>query len=169
MPELIPITPQLAELYKEVRLRALQADPFGFGSTYAREAQFADEVWHERITRFDGIQKIGFLALDAGKLCGLVGCFLDEQDPTQATVISMWVAPSHRGTGLSSTLLDAIRTWAHSRGASTLRLTVVSSNNTAIKFYERYGFTKTGRTEPYPNDPQLFEFEMTRPTTDIKL
>jgi len=39
---------------------------------------------------------------------------------------------------------------------------VTSNNEPAIRFYERLGFTKTGRTEPYPNDASFFEVEMSR-------
>ena len=46
------------------------------------------------------------------------------------------------------------------RGIDELILTVTSVNNGAIRFYERLGFRMTGRTEPYPNDPAIFEHEM---------
>ncbi len=75
----------------------------------------------------------------------------------------MWVAPSHRRTGTGRILVDAIETWARSAGAHTLQLMVTSNNLPAISFYERLGFTKTGRTEPYPNDPALIEFQMSKP------
>ena len=37
---------------------------------------------------------------------------------------------------------------------------VTSSNDAAIRFYERLGFAKTGRVQPYPNDGALVEYEM---------
>jgi ribosomal protein S18 acetylase RimI-like enzyme len=37
---------------------------------------------------------------------------------------------------------------------------VTNSNQGAIAFYERQGFSLTGTTEPYPNDPSLIEYEM---------
>jgi len=42
-------------------------------------------------------------------------------------------------------------------------LMVTSNNDTAIRFYERLAFTKTGRAEPYPNDASVFEVEMSQP------
>jgi len=39
---------------------------------------------------------------------------------------------------------------------------VTSSNHAAMEFYGRLGFSMTGRTEPYPNDPALMEYEMSR-------
>jgi ribosomal protein S18 acetylase RimI-like enzyme len=41
-----------------------------------------------------------------------------------------------------------------------LWLMVTSVNPGATRFYQRLGFCKTGKTEPYPNDPAIFEYEM---------
>jgi hypothetical protein len=40
---------------------------------------------------------------------------------------------------------------------------VTSNNSTAIQFYERCGYSFTGTTGPYQNDPALFEYEMATP------
>ena len=64
--------------------------------------------------------------------------------------------------GVGRLLVDGILGWAHTQGAHILRLTVVSSNEAAMLFYQRLGFARTGRTEPYPNDPALIEYEMAR-------
>jgi ribosomal protein S18 acetylase RimI-like enzyme len=40
---------------------------------------------------------------------------------------------------------------------------VTCNNKAAIMFYQRLGFSLTGRTEPYPNDPALIEYEMSQP------
>jgi ribosomal protein S18 acetylase RimI-like enzyme len=53
--------------------------------------------------------------------------------------------------------------WASSREAQVIRLLVTAHNATAIAFYERLGFSRTGRTEPYANDPTVLECEMERP------
>lgn len=57
-------------------------------------------------------------------------------------------------------LVAAIEDWAGARGADTLQLMVTSSNDRAIQFYERLGFFRTGRTQPYTNDASLIEYEM---------
>jgi ribosomal protein S18 acetylase RimI-like enzyme len=57
-------------------------------------------------------------------------------------------------------LIDAVRSWAATQKVHELRLMVTSVNPGATRFYERLGFRKTGRTEPYPNDPAIFEYEM---------
>jgi ribosomal protein S18 acetylase RimI-like enzyme len=74
----------------------------------------------------------------------------------------MWTAPTHRQQGIGRLLVNGIADWARLRGADLLQLMVTSSNEAAMLFYERLGFTRTGRTEPYPNDLRLIEYEMAR-------
>lgn len=74
----------------------------------------------------------------------------------------MWTAPSHRQQGIGRMLVKAVLDWAGKRNVHTVLLMVTSNNEPAISFYERLGFTRTGRTEPYPNDPAVLEYEMSR-------
>ena len=157
------ITAQNAMVFKEVRLRALQDTPSAFGSTYARESQFAESEWIQRADNMNGERAIGFIAMDAGVACGIAGCFLDQTDDTRAHLISMWTAPTHRQQGIGRLLVNEVLDWTRKREVRLLRLMVVCNNDHAIKFYERLGFNKTGLTEPYPNDPALIEYEMSRP------
>jgi len=157
-----PITDANVAAFKAVRLRALQDTPLAFGSTWARESAFTDEEWLQRAAGWNGARGIGYLAIDAGALCGIAGSFLDPEDPTRAQLVSMWTAPECRRSGVGRMLVEAIAGWARGRGARTLLLMVVSNNQSAFLFYERLGFARTGRTGPYPNDPALLEWEMLR-------
>jgi ribosomal protein S18 acetylase RimI-like enzyme len=157
-----PITPENVIAFKETRLRALQDTPSAFGSTYEKEIRLTDAEWNNRALRWRGEAGIGFLAFDNGAACGIAGSFLDQNDPSCAQLISMWTAPSHRGRGVGRMLVDEVAAWAHRRGATILQLLVTSNNDGAMRFYERLGFTPTGRTAPYPNDPKLVEYEMER-------
>jgi ribosomal protein S18 acetylase RimI-like enzyme len=75
----------------------------------------------------------------------------------------MWVAPTHRRSGLGTRLLNQVRQWAETLKNPQLRLMVTSRNAAAIRFYQRYGFVLTGIIEPYPPDPSLHQCEMTIP------
>ena len=110
-----------------------------------------------------GHHAVAFLAFDADMPCGIVGCFLDREDPSRAHPVSMWVAPSDRRSGVGRALVCAVADWARTREAGIVHLTVTCNNDTAIKFYRSLGFSFTGGTEPYPNDPELFEYAMTKP------
>jgi ribosomal protein S18 acetylase RimI-like enzyme len=153
------ITPQVTQHYKDIRLRALQDTPSAFGSTFARESQFSDQDWIARALNLCTDRSIGYLAIDRGQYCGIAAAFLDEH---KAQLVSMWVAPDHRRSGIGRLLIDAIQSWTAQRGANTLALMVTSNNHAAIEFYKRNGFTMTGHTEPYPNDPALIEHEMSK-------
>jgi ribosomal protein S18 acetylase RimI-like enzyme len=157
------ITPLNVCVFKAVRLRALQDAPHAFGSSYGRESQFSDSEWLARVERMNGERGIGLLAMDGETTCGIAGSFLDKNDPTRAQLVSMWTAPTHRQQGVGRLLVNEILKWAHQRKARSLLLMVTSNNETGIIFYERLGFTRTGRTEPYPNDPAVIEYEMLRP------
>jgi ribosomal protein S18 acetylase RimI-like enzyme len=158
-----PITTLNAFVFKAVRLRALEDAPHAFSATYAKESQFADSEWIARAAGMNGERGIGFLAMDGEIACGLVGSFLDQSDPARAHLISMWTAPTHRQQGVGRRLVEEVCKWAHSRKVRTLLLMVTSNNESAMRFYERLAFTRTGRTEPYPNDPAVTEYEMSRP------
>jgi ribosomal protein S18 acetylase RimI-like enzyme len=162
MTELHPVTPLLTAEYKAVRLRALKDTPLAFGSTYARESQFTDIEWNARAERLTNERNIGFLAYCDGSYAGLALCFVDAEDCTRGQIISMWVAPEVRRLGVGRQLIAAIASWAGERGVRTLHLMVTSVNDSAMKFYRRIGFTPSGKTEPYPNDPNILEYEMVR-------
>jgi len=157
-----PIHPGNVSTFKDVRLRALLDTPSAFGSTYERERDLSDAEWMGRAIRWNGERGIGFLAIDEGIGCGIVGSILDEDDGTVATLVSMWTAPTHRRQGIARRLVDAITAWARSREVGVMRLMVTSNNAAAIAFYEQLGFACTGRSEPYPNDASLVELEMLR-------
>lgn len=92
--------------------------------------------------------------------CGIACVHLEELDPHIANLVSMWVAPSHRRTGVGCSLIRQVQDWGRSHGALILQLMVTSSNDAAIEFYKRNGFAMTGKSGPYPNDPSLHELEM---------
>jgi len=160
---LVPITAANVQLFKDVRLRALADTPSAFGSIYAQEAAFPDSEWLRRALRWNGEKGIGLLAMDGPAACGIAGSFLRENDPAKAQLISMWTAPTHRQQGIGRLLVNEILRWAAGRNVRELFLMVTSVNQPAMLFYDRLGFTRTGRTEPYPNDPAIQEYEMSLP------
>lgn len=161
-----PITPQTALLFKAVRLRALRESPQAFSSTYMKESQLSDEEWIQRSERWKGENAIGYLAfdeLDQRNACGLVACYAAHEGVPHGHVMSMWVDPGFRRAGVGRMLIDALKSWAGTRGLPELRLMVTSVNQGAISFYERVGFRMSGAIAPYPNDPAIVEYEMLLP------
>ena len=122
----------------------------------------SDSEWIARAQRMNGERGAGFLAMDGDHACGIVGAFLDENDPSSALLVSMWTAPTHRRQGVGRLLVEEVLNWAHLRKVRTLLLMVTGGNDSALRFYERLGFATTGRTGPYENDPAVIEYEMSR-------
>ena len=57
--ELRPFRPDEWQLYREVRLRALESDPKFFGSRYDDEKAKPDEFWQERLARgYSGVREV---------------------------------------------------------------------------------------------------------------
>jgi ribosomal protein S18 acetylase RimI-like enzyme len=156
------ITAQNAMAFREVRLRALHDAPTAFSSTYADESRLTDTDWVQRAEQWTGERSVGYLAMDAGSACGIAAGVLDQANPTRASLMSMWIAPTHRRRGIGGRLVDAVITWARARQARTIGLIVTSNNIVAIRFYESLGFMLTRTVKPYKNDPALNDLEMVR-------
>lgn len=156
------ITVDDVDTYREVRLRALQDSPSAFGSTYDAERARTPEQWAERVAlAASGTGRAIFLAFDDAVCVGLAGCVEDDLGADRQ-LVSMWVAPSHRGTGVAQRLVDAVLAWAESCGASRVGLWVTRGNDRARRCYERAGFSATGDVQPLPSDPAKEEIRMLR-------
>jgi len=156
------VTPDDLEAYREVRLRALQDSPSAFGSTYAAELARLPREWAERLQQASaGASRTTFLAFDGPDCVGLAGCVEDDLG-ADYQLVSMWVAPTHRGTGVAVDLVETALAWAKDQGARDVGLWVTRGNDRALRFYERAGFTVTGDVQPLPSDPSKEELRMIR-------
>lgn len=63
-------------------------------------------------------------------------------DDSHGEIKRMFVAPSHRGTGVSTAVLSRLEQEARSRGWSRLVLETGDGQPDAIRFYEREGYTR---------------------------
>lgn len=127
---------------RALRLRSLTEDPHAFGSTPESEVARTDEQW---AFRFDPGATFTATA-DDGSLVGLVTGLPDPEHDRRVELISMWVAPEHRGVGVGAGLVEAVCEWAADRGDDEVRLHVVIGNSSAERLYERCGFRSTGAT-----------------------
>jgi len=72
-----------------------------------------------------------------------IGCGgLRELDATHAEIKRMFVAPAHRGTGASTSILRALEAHGRSRGWERLVLETGTNQPDAVRFYEREGYTR---------------------------
>ena len=149
---------------RAVRLAALADTPSAFGSTLAAEAAYPPDRWQERAQAAEaGVDSVTFFALDGSSVVGLVGGYREPGAADEAVeLVSMWVAPSHRGTGTGHRLVEAVVDWARSVGAAGINLWVTRGNDPAERLYRSLGFEPTGDVAPLPSDPCKDELRMAR-------
>jgi putative acetyltransferase len=89
-----------------------------------------------------------------------VGCgALRELPGNEAEVKRMFVAPSHRGTGVSNAILLELERFGRQRGWSRLILETGDRQPDAIRFYEREGFTRIPNFGYYADSQHSICFE----------
>jgi RimJ/RimL family protein N-acetyltransferase len=152
--------------YREIRLAALKESPSAFASAWQSEASFTEAQWKERAHGSqDGEAGTIIVAIDdAGRWVGLAGGYRPGDREAEAELISMWVAPESRGSGIGMELVSAVLAWADGHRAATVGLWVNSTNRSAISLYARAGFVPTGESDKLPSDPDQDEIRMLRHT-----
>ncbi|GAA1625612.1 GNAT family N-acetyltransferase [Georgenia ruanii] len=133
---------------RQVRLRALAADPAAFGSTLARELAFDDDLWRERVATGRT-----FLARRDGAVVGIASFYAEPGREDERQLVGMWVAPEARGSGVAAALVGVVRRAAAAEGATRLTLFVAEGNEPARRLYERLGFQPTGEVLELTSDP----------------
>jgi ribosomal-protein-alanine N-acetyltransferase len=83
----------------------------------------------------------------------IIGFSVSRLAADEAEILSIAVAPSHRGRGLSRDLLLNHLGHLAGRGVKTVFLEVEENNQPARRLYGRAGFTVVGRRERYYRQP----------------
>jgi GNAT superfamily N-acetyltransferase len=153
-PEIAVLTPADWKLYRELRLRALADAPEAFGSTLERESSREPDEWQARLAnRIQWVARIGH------RVVGTVGAIGGDGETLE--LVSMWVEPDARGSGVADALVDAVLRRARIDGTPYVSLWVSQGNDRAEQLYARHGFVRTGATQPiHDNDPTRRELEM---------
>lgn len=128
-------------LWRDVRLRALEDAPQAFSSLLS-DWQGDGDVEPRWRRRLEDVP-FNVIAFVDGRPVGQVsGTAVDGRRSVE--LISLWVAPDARGTGVGTALVEAVAEWARGAGAERVSLAVKSENSVAIALYERTGFTDRG-------------------------
>jgi len=144
VPELVRVGPDEWETFRDVRLASLADAPGAFGASYDDWVDAPESRWRSRLT------DVPFTMVAAVDGRG-VGVVSGVQVEDRVELISMWVAPDHRGTGLTGRLIDSVADWASSHGCDTY-LMVRDDNARAIASYEKAGFVDLGVPDGWPAD-----------------
>jgi GNAT superfamily N-acetyltransferase len=133
---------------RDVRLRSLLDAPEAFTSTFHRESVYDESQWRNL-----AITGQWFVADDIGLVGVAVGVDGWSADPKRRELVGMWVAPSHRRRGIARQLLDQVKAWAATQGATTLSLGVREANEHALTAYLGLGMRLSGETIPEVGHP----------------
>jgi ribosomal protein S18 acetylase RimI-like enzyme len=127
--------------YRECRLEALRGNSEAFGSTYEREYPQALDWFADRLRSSDM-----FGAFRDAELMGIAGLLTGkgQKEAHKGMLVSMYVRPAARKTGLGRRLAETVIEFARGR-VELIQLSVVSENEGAIRLYRELGFTEWGR------------------------
>lgn len=139
--EIRPITGDDWQLWRTIRLEALQDAPTAFGSTYERERGYAEADYRSRLVE----DAPAVLAMAGDLPVGMGAGYQDIEGWLH--VVAMWVSPQWRGQRIGVRVLDHLVGWAREHGLR-VHLDVTVGNEGARQFYQRYGFVETGEIEP---------------------
>ena len=128
-----------------LRLAALADAPDAFGTMLA-EAQGHDEAeWRAQLDTM-----ATFVAVRDDQDVGLVRGAAAYDNPRNAYLLSLWVAPAARGCGVGDELVGAVVGWARAAAFERLLLDVGDHNTSAIALYARWNFLPTGNRGHLP-------------------
>ena len=136
-----------APAYRALRLQGLQAHPEAFGTDYATSAARPIEYWRERMhSGAGGEHGITYIADAAGELIGMTALVRNDLAKTRhaGSIFGVYTRADWRGTGVADALLGACVVYAGVLELRLVRLGVVTTNTSAIRLYQRCGFSVYG-------------------------
>jgi RimJ/RimL family protein N-acetyltransferase len=138
------------EAFRELRLRALADAPDAFGGTVDAARDESDAYWRGWISGEGWDADVrSWVADDRGTLRGMAVGARFHAEPSVLNLFGMWVEPPVRGTGVALRLVGMVEVWGWALGLDRIVLRVSDGNARAEAFYDKLGFTRTGR-EPLP-------------------
>jgi ribosomal protein S18 acetylase RimI-like enzyme len=130
--------------FRTIRLEALLNHPEAFGSSFEEEAPL-DLTGFARLVSEQppGAMFGGFAGRE---LAGIAGLFVPPRlkQRHKGTVVSVYVRPAHRGTGLAREIMRAVIAAGRDAGLTLLQLTVTVGNESARRLYLGLGFRTYG-------------------------
>lgn len=135
--------------HRDLRLDMLAADPEAFWADPAEARRRDERQWRREIAG----PRVHLQARRGGSVLGGIALLPAGYTPEhvipadRAYIVSLWVRPAARGTGLSRVLLASAARLSLELGRPDLRLDVDDTNTPAQGLYERLGFAATGARE----------------------
>lgn len=137
--DIVRLSPSEGRRLRPLRLRALRDAPDAFGTIHGDAAALPDAAWQQQLETL-----ATFVAVVDGLDVGMVRGVRSDDDPRAAYLLSMWVAPAHRRTGIGMALVRRLIDWARDEAFDRVILDVGDHNEPAVRFYDCLGFVRNG-------------------------
>jgi GNAT superfamily N-acetyltransferase len=134
---------------RDVRLRAVLAEPALYGWAWERESSFTERHWRMRLSG-----GAWWIASDAGADVGVVSLIAEPGAvATDRLLVALWVEPGARRRGGARALVAAAAAEAVAQGARTLTAWVPAEGDACRAFWSARGFVPTGEAVAAPRAP----------------
>lgn len=128
-----------AQIYKSMRLEAINEEPAMFRCSVPAEADLTDEQWQERIK----FPRAIFCLFEHDKPIGMTSILLINEE--EAYLGQSYIKKDYRGLGLSALLYKIRMDWAYQHQVKQLSISHRESNSISKAANQRYGFRYTHR------------------------
>ena len=146
-----PVVPADVDAFRRLRLEALRLYPTAFSADLGAAEARPAEAWRQQVADAGGAGPgvIMVAEPDDGELAGIAGVYTPAEPKLKhyGVVWGVYVRSPFRGRGVGRPLVTACVDWARAKGLVGLKLGAVSQG-TAVRCYERCGFTAYG-VEPF--------------------
>lgn len=141
--EIIKLSPEDWEKYKNIRLEALQKDGLAFGPSYEEEAKKKDEEWKATLEKDDSYL---FFAEENGEIVGMAAAYQEEGEKVHhvAYVWGVYVREAFRGKGIGKKIMETLLGELKENNVVKANLNVNTIQSGAVKIYESLGFRIIG-------------------------
>ncbi|MBS1494717.1 MAG: GNAT family N-acetyltransferase [Bacteroidetes bacterium] len=156
------LNPSESKKYRVIRLECLQNASENFGATYEEQVNIPELYFEAAIRNGDANNKI-FGAFEGENLIAICGYKRETGVKTRhkALLVQVYTKPEYRGKNISYELMNfMIEKIFEDETVQQITLGVVSDNISAVKTYERLGFTEYGFHKNYFKDGDEYKHQL---------
>ena len=162
--EVEPLARADEALQEALRLAAMEDAPDAFGAPLEQIRAEPSGYWERLRASMTG--RTGQMAMLARANAKPVGFIygVRSKDTGELRLGGVWVDPQYRKRGVGRQLVEAMVSWAESKGFPSIGLWAPEHRPEVVALYRSLGFETTGTTRPLPEDDSKVLLEMRKPT-----